>query len=211
MSALEQVAREVLPREMGFEWADLSYQQQKATGTGNATFALSLACVFLILAALYESWSLPFSVLLSVPIAVFGALAGLLLRGYAFDIYGQIGLVMLIGLAAKNAILIVEFAKGEYDNGRPLVEAALDGARLRFRPVLMTSFAFIFGLLPLWIASGAGAVSRRVLGTAVISGMVAATAIAIFIIPLLFVLVERASGAKKGHQGVAAAAAQEGG
>jgi hydrophobic/amphiphilic exporter-1 (mainly G- bacteria), HAE1 family len=199
MSALEQVAREVLPREMGFEWADLSYQQQKAAGTGTAVFALSLACVFLILAALYESWSLPFSVLLSVPIAVFGALAGLLLRGFALDIYGQIGLVMLIGLAAKNAILIVEFAKGEYDQGRPLVEAALAGAKLRFRPVLMTSFAFIFGLLPLWIASGAGAVSRRVLGTAVISGMVAATAIAIFIIPLLFVLVERVSGARKRH------------
>jgi HAE1 family hydrophobic/amphiphilic exporter-1 len=205
MSALEQVASEVLPREMGFEWADLSYQQRKAASTG-AVFALSLACVFLILAALYESWSLPFSVLLSVPIAVFGALAGLLLRGLAFDVYGQIGLVMLIGLAAKNAILIVEFAKGEYDQGRPLVEAALAGAKLRFRPVLMTSFAFIFGLLPLWIASGAGAVSRRVLGTAVISGMVAATAIAIFIIPLLFVLVERVSGARRQGEGVAAAA-----
>jgi HAE1 family hydrophobic/amphiphilic exporter-1 len=158
---------------------------------------LSLACVFLILAALYESWSLPFSVLLSVPIAIFGALAGLLLRGFPLDIYGQIGLVMLIGLAAKNAILIIEFAKGELEQGRPLVEAALAGAKLRFRPVLMTSFAFVFGLLPLWIASGAGAVSRRELGTAVITGMLAATAIAIFIIPLLFVLVERLRGAGK--------------
>jgi HAE1 family hydrophobic/amphiphilic exporter-1 len=162
-------------------------------------FVLSLACVFLILAALYESWSLPFSVLLSVPVAIFGALAGLLLRGFPLDVYGQIGLVMLIGLAAKNAILIIEFAKGELEQGRPLVEAALAGAKLRFRPVLMTSFAFVFGLLPLWIASGAGAVSRQELGTAVITGMLAATAIAIFIIPLLFVLVERLSGAEKGH------------
>ncbi len=198
-SALEQVAREVLPREMDFEWADLSYQQQKAAGTGSSVFVLSLACVFLILAALYESWSLPFSVLLSVPVAIFGALAGLLLRGFPLDVYGQIGLVMLIGLAAKNAILIIEFAKGELEQGRPLVEAALAGAKLRFRPVLMTSFAFVFGLLPLWIASGAGAVSRQELGTAVITGMLAATAIAIFIIPLLFVLVERLSGAEKGH------------
>jgi len=131
MNALERVAGDVLPREMGFEWADLSYQQRKAAGTGAATFALSLLCVFLILAALYESWSLPFSVLLSVPIAVIGAFAGLLMRGFSFDIYGQIGLVMLVGLAAKNAILIVEFAKDEFEKGRPLVEAALEGAKLQ--------------------------------------------------------------------------------
>ncbi len=194
MRALEQVADQVLPREMGYQWADLSYQQQKAAGTGTQTFILSLVCVFLILAALYESWSLPFSVLASLPIAVFGALAGLLLRKYELDVYSQIGLVMLVGLAAKNAILIVEFAKGEMEQGKPLIDAALEGAKLRFRPVLMTSFAFIFGLLPLWIASGAGAVSRRIMGTAVISGMLAATAIAIFVIPMLFVLVERLRG-----------------
>ena len=197
MRALEQVANEVLPREMGFEWADLSYQQQKAAGTGTQTFLLSSMFVFLILAALYESWSLPFSVLLSLPIAVFGAFAGLLLRKYDLNVYSQIGLVMLVGLSAKNAILIVEFAKGELEKGRPLMDAALEGARLRFRPVLMTSFAFIFGLLPLWIASGAGAVSRRILGTAVITGMLAATAIAIFVIPMLFVLVERLSHRRK--------------
>jgi len=191
MRALEQVASEVLPREMGFEWTEVSYQQKKAAGTGAQTLVLSLVCVFLILAALYESWSLPWSVLLSLPIAVFGALAGLFLRQYELDVYSQIGLVMLVGLSAKNAILIVEFAKGELEKGRPLMESALEGARLRFRPVIMTSFAFIFGLLPLWVASGAGSVSRRILGTAVITGTLAATAIAIFVIPMLFVVVER--------------------
>ncbi len=204
MSAIDQVANEVLPREMGYSWADLSYQQRAASGTGTAVFALSVVCVFLILAALYESWSLPFSVLLSVPIAVVGALVGLLLRNFEFNVYGQIGLVMLVGLAAKNAILIVEFAKGEFEKGRPLAESALEGAKLRFRPVLMTSLAFIFGLLPLWSASGAGAVSRRQMGTAVICGTVAATAIAIFIIPMLFVVVERLSGAEKRREGQAA-------
>jgi hydrophobic/amphiphilic exporter-1 (mainly G- bacteria), HAE1 family len=196
MRALDEVAGEVLPREMGLAWADLSYQQRVAGSIG-PIFALSLVCVFLILAALYESWSLPLSVLLSVPIAMFGALAGLLLRKFDFNVYGQIGLVMLIGLAAKNAILIVEFAKGEFEKGRPLVEAALEGAKLRFRPVLMTSFAFIFGLLPLWNASGAGSVSRRQMGTAVISGMLTATVIAIFVIPMLYVVIERLSGVEK--------------
>ena len=210
LTALEQVAHEVLPHDMGLSWADLSYQQRAAAGTGTITFALSLVCVFLILAALYESWSLPFSVLLSVPIAVVGALAGLLLRKFEFNVYGQIGLVMLIGLSAKNAILIVEFAKGEFEKGRPLVEAALEGAKLRFRPVLMTSFAFIFGLLPLWTAEGAGGLSRRQMGTAVISGMAAATAIAIFIIPMLFVLVERLRGAEKRRREGEAAAEMDG-
>jgi len=191
LDALEEVARATLPPEISYDWADLSYQERKASGTAGAVFGLSLVFVFLILAALYESWSLPFSVLLSVPIAVFGAFAGLYLRRLDLDVFAQIGLVMLIGLAAKNAILIVEFAKAELDKGRDLADAALEGARLRFRPILMTSFAFIFGCIPLWVATGSGAASRQVLGTVVITGMLAATALAIFIIPVLFVLIER--------------------
>jgi HAE1 family hydrophobic/amphiphilic exporter-1 len=197
MNALEAVAKEVLPAGMSYDWADLSYQEKKAAGRAGAVFGLSLGFVFLILAALYESWSLPFSVLLSVPIAVVGAFSGLYLRGMALDVFGQIGLVMLIGLAAKNAILIVEFAKTGFERGEGLVEAALEGARLRLRPILMTSFAFIFGCIPLWIAKGAGAAGRQILGTAVISGMLAATGIAIFIIPVLFVVVERLGGAER--------------
>ena len=191
LAALEQVAAQVLPREMGYQFGDLSFQEKRASGTAGVIFALCLIFVFLILAALYESWSLPFSVLLSVPVAVLGAFLGLTLRKFDLGVFAQIGLAMLIGLSAKNAILIVEFARDEMRKGKPLVEAALEGARLRLRPILMTSFAFIFGMLPLWVATGAGAISRRILGTVVITGMLAATAIAIFIIPVLFVLVER--------------------
>jgi len=199
LDALEEVAAQTLPREMGYDWADLSYQEKKASGTTGRVFALSILFVFLILAALYESWSLPFSVLLSVPVAIFGAFLGLLLRKFNFDVFGQIGIVVLIGLAAKNAILIVEFAKAESEKGRNLADAALEGARLRLRPILMTSFAFILGCVPLWIAQGAGATSRQILGTVVVAGMLAATCLAVFLIPALYVLVERIGGAERRH------------
>ncbi|HEY2325214.1 MAG TPA: efflux RND transporter permease subunit, partial [Thermoanaerobaculia bacterium] len=191
MDALEQVAAQTLPREMGYDWSDLSYQEKKASGTTGRVFALSIVFVFLILAALYESWSLPFSVLLSVPVAVFGAFVGLMLRKFNFDVFGQIGLIVLIGLAAKNAILIVEFAKAEFEKKGDLVAAALYGARVRLRPILMTSFAFILGCVPLWIATGAGAASRQILGTVVVAGMLAATVLGVFLIPALYVIVER--------------------
>ena len=200
LTALEQVARQVLPSDMSYDWADLSYQEKKAEGTTGLLFALSLVFVFLILAALYESWSLPFSVLLSVPVAIFGAFLGLYLRRYDFGVFAQIGLIMLIGLAAKNAILIVEFAKDELGKGKGLVEAALEGAKLRLRPILMTSFAFILGCVPLWTASGSGAVSRKILGTVVIVGMLAATVIGIFLIPVLFVVVERIANRRTGGE-----------
>jgi hydrophobic/amphiphilic exporter-1 (mainly G- bacteria), HAE1 family len=198
--ALEEVFAETMPREMGFDYLGISFQEQKAAQgvSPAAIFGLSLLFVFLILAALYESWSLPFSVLLGTPIAVLGAFAALWLRGMVNNVFAQIGLVMLIGLAAKNAILIVEFARLEYEKGRPLIDAALAGARIRLRPILMTSFAFICGTIPLWTATGAGAVSRRIIGTVVIGGMLAATLIAVCIIPVTFYVVERlAARAKK--------------
>lgn len=203
MNALEEVFRQTMPSEMGYDYLAMSFQEKKAQqGVSPPTvFGMSLIFVFLILAALYESWSLPFSVLLGTPIAVFGAFATLWLRGMQNNIYVQIGLIMLIGLAAKNAILIVEFAKDEYEKGKPLLDAALEGARLRLRPILMTSFAFIFGCIPLWFASGSGAVARRVLGSTVIGGMIAASAIAIFLIPVTFYVIERLFAGRKEKPG----------
>ncbi len=192
MDALEDVASNVLPRDMGYDWNALSYQQKKAQQEVSpaAVFGLSLLVVFLILAAQYENWALPFGVLLGTPVAVLGAFLALWARGFENNVYAQIGLVMLIGLAAKNAILIVEFARAEYMKGTALTDAALAGARLRLRPILMTAFAFIFGTLPLALASGSGAVARKILGTTVIGGMLAATLIAVFIVPVTFFFVE---------------------
>ena len=213
-AALEEVFKQSMPTEMGYDYMGMSYQEQKAReGIPPALiFGFSLLFVFLILAALYESWSLPFSVLLSTPVAVFGAFLVLWLRRVVLaaflpaymvqieaDVYSQIALVMLIGLAAKNAILIVEFAKEKYEHGMRLVDAALEGARLRLRPILMTSFAFILGCVPLWTASGAGSVARQVMGTTVIGGMLAATVLGIFFIPVCFYLVEKVAGAARAH------------
>jgi HAE1 family hydrophobic/amphiphilic exporter-1 len=210
MKALEETFAQTMPNQMGFDYSGMSFQEKKAQEgiSPSVIFGFSLLFVFLILAALYESWTLPFSVLLSTPVAVFGAFGVLWLRraivahflpAYMVqienDVYSQIGLVMLIGLAAKNAILIVEFAKDEFEKGRPLAESALEGARLRLRPILMTSFAFILGCVPLWTASGAGAVARQIMGTTVIGGMAAASGIGIFLVPAIFYLVEKISGA----------------
>ena len=205
MKAMEDVFKETMPAGMGFDYLGMSYQEKKAQQgvSPMVIFGFSLLCVFLILAAQYESWSLPFSVLLATPISVFGAFAGLMIGRYENNIYAQIGLVMLIGLGAKNAILIVEFAKAGYEQGKPLIDATLEGAKLRLRPILMTSFAFILGCVPLAKASGAGALSRQVMGFAVIGGMCAASFIAIFLIPAGFFVIEKL----KGHKPSAAPAA----
>ncbi len=213
-AALEQVFHETMPAEMGFDYMGMSYQEQKARQglSPSVIFGFSLLFVFLVLAALYEKWSLPFSVLLGTSGAVFGALSVLWLRRAVLnaiypaymvqienDVYSQIGLVMLIGLAAKNAILIVEFAKERFENGQPLVEAALEAARLRLRPVVMTSLAFLLGCVPLWTATGAGSVARQIMGSTVIGGMLAASSVDILLVPAIFCLVERISGATRAH------------
>ncbi len=202
MQALEEVFAQTMPHEMGYDYSGMSFQEQRAAQgvPPIAVFGLSLIFVFLILAAQYESWSLPFSVLLGTPIALFGAYLFLFWRKFDNDVYAQIGVVMLIGLAAKNAILIVEFAKKEYEERhKSIEEAALTGARIRLRPILMTAFAFILGCVPLWRAQGSGAISRQIMGTAVIGGMLAATLIAIFIIPVTFDVVEKLSHRIKGR------------
>ena len=199
LDALEQVAAEALPSDMSYAWNAMSYQERAAAGTGGLVFVLALVFVFLILAAQYESWSTPFSVLLGTPIAVFGAMlglwiSGLFLPGYQNNVFAQIGLVMLIGMAAKNAILIVEFAKKKSEEGMSALDAAVSAARDRFRPILMTAFSFILGVVPLLVASGAGAEARKVMGMTVFAGMVAATVIGVILVPALYVFVEKVSG-----------------
>jgi multidrug efflux pump subunit AcrB len=202
VAVMEELAKD-LPDGYSYEWTGVTYQEKKSGAQAIYIFGMAVVFVFLVLAALYESWAVPFAVLLGIPLAVLGAYLGLTMRGMADDIYAQIGLVMLIGLAAKNAILIVEFAKLERERGKSLVEAAIEGSRLRLRPILMTSFAFILGSLPLAIASGAGSGARQVLGTSVVFGMLAATMIGIFIIPVFYVLVagiaERFGGGHKNY------------
>src|SRR6185295_18145509 len=185
---VEQIASEVLPAGFSYDWGGTSYQEKRSGGASMFALGLAVIMVFLILAAQYERWSLPFSVLLALPFGTFGALAAVWLRGHTNDVYFQIGLVTLLGLAAKNAILIVQFAELKEREGLSAAAAALEAARLRFRPILMSSLAFIFGVLPLAISTGAGAGARQSVGTGVMGGMLAATFLAIFFVPMFFKL-----------------------
>ncbi len=190
VSAMENLAASVLPAGYSYEWTGTTYQEKAAQGNEGMIFGLAVVLVFLCLAALYESWSIPFAVLLALPLGLFGALFAAWVRSYPYDIYTQIGIVTLIGLAAKNAILIVEYARMSHESGKSIRDAAMVAARLRLRPILMTSFAFILGVVPLVIATGAGAASRRSLGTAVFGGMNAATLLAVFIVPVLYTTIQ---------------------
>jgi hydrophobic/amphiphilic exporter-1 (mainly G- bacteria), HAE1 family len=202
LDALEEVAVQTLPRDMGYAWANMSYQEKEAAGSGAIVFVFSMVFVFLILAALYESWSLPWSILLGTPFAIFGALVTVLVArqldlSYVNNVFAQISLVMLIGMAAKNAILIVEFANIKFNEGLNLFEAAMESAKLRFRPILMTAFSFILGIFPLVVATGAGAEARKVMGMALLGGMTLATFLGVFLYPMLFVFIGKIAGYEK--------------
>jgi HAE1 family hydrophobic/amphiphilic exporter-1 len=190
MATIEQMAAQMLPPSIGFEWTDISFQEKAAQGAASVIFLFSILMVYLVLAAQYESWSVPFAVVFGVPTALLGAVAGVVLRGFDNNVYMQIGIVLLIGLSAKTAILIVEFAKAQRDQGRSLFEAAVEASRLRFRAVLMTAFSFILGVIPLLLATGAGAASRQVLGTVVFAGMLVATIVGVIAVPLLFYAIQ---------------------
>ena len=200
IAAMERAAATALPRDFGYEWTGITYQELKAGSIAIVVFALATVFVFLILAAQYESWSMPFMVLLAVPLALFGALLAIWLRGMQIDVYSQIGFVMLIGLAAKNAILIIEFAKRRREEGLPIVEAAMEAARLRLRPILMTAFAFILGVVPLMLATGAGAASRQSIGTTVFGGMLAATVLTLLFVPVFYATIERIREGRAGRE-----------
>ncbi len=209
IKAIEEVMKE-MPAETGYEWSGLTLQEKKSEGQAPIIFGMAVLFVFLLLAAQYESWSLPFAVLLSVPTVILGTMVGMLVRGFDLNVYAQIGLVMLIGLAAKNAILIVEFAKMKREEGVPTIDAAIEGSKLRLRPILMTSFAFILGCVPLMLASGSGAASRSTMGTGVVFGMTIATLIGLFLIPVCYVFVQKFAD-RRGKGGPETAPAEGGG
>jgi multidrug efflux pump subunit AcrB len=193
IAAMEQIGAR-MPASFGFEWTGMSYQEVSTRGQAGVILALAILFVFLVLAAQYESWTVPFAVILAVPLGAFGAFLAQFVRGLDNNVYAQIGLVMLVGLAAKNAILIVEYARVRFQHGLTVEDAAVEGARIRFRPILMTSFAFIFGVLPLVVATGAGSAARHALGTSVFGGMIAATVLGVLAIPAYFAGIEGLSG-----------------
>jgi HAE1 family hydrophobic/amphiphilic exporter-1 len=197
LDAMEKVAREVLPNTMGFDWTGMAYQEKLVGGQALVVFALAVLLVYLVLAAQYESWILPLAVILVVPIGMLGIVAAVSFRGMDNNVYTQIGTVLIIALASKNAILIVEFARELHMHGRSIREAAIEASRLRFRPILMTSFAFILGVVPLVRAQGAGAASQQSLGTAVVGGMITSTILAVFFVPLFYVVMQRLSEWRK--------------
>ena len=211
LQVMQGIAQETLPVGFNFAWAGQSLEEIKAGSQAAAIFALSILVVYLVLAAQYESWALPFIILLGVPLAVFGALGAQLLRGFSNDVFCQVGLVMLIGLAAKNSILIVEFAEQLRERGMSIVDAAIEAARIRLRPILMTSFAFILGVMPLALATGAGSGARNSVGTAVAGGMVASTFLSVVFIPVLYVTIRTLAPGRGSHRHREATAAETGG
>jgi HAE1 family hydrophobic/amphiphilic exporter-1 len=203
---MQRAAARALPSDFTTEWTGITYQELKAGSVAAIVFALALVFVFLFLAGQYESWAMPFMVILAVPLALFGAMAALWLRGMQIDVYSQVGFVMLIGLAAKNAILIVEFAKRRREEGLGIVEAAMEAGRLRLRPILMTAFAFILGVVPLMVATGAGAASRQSIGTTVLGGMLAATLLSLAFVPVFYAVIERLRERRAAPKGATPAA-----